>query len=622
MKNNTKKPRCYSYLRFSSLEQGKGHSAKRQLELSRKYAREHGLILDESLEMEDRGLSAYHGDHVKEGALGQFLRLVEQGKIPPGSVLLVENLDRLSRQRIVEAQTQFLAIIRAGITIVTLQDKQTYSLDTINENFGSLIVSLAIMARAHEESKAKSERVRAAWENKRQQAQVKPITSRIPKWLRLNKKTGEIEEIPERSLLIKQIFQWSIEGLGAEAIAKRLNTQKVPTWGKSNGWRKSYIAKILNSRAVIGEFQPMTRNTEGKRVPAGEPIKNYFPAVIEEEYFIKTQHILKKRQLGAGRVGKITNLFTHLIKCGYCGSSVIHVNKGRPPKGGEYLVCDSARRGLGCKYVSMQYRKFEESFLNFVLEVDINTILARNSENRELQDAQSRFYLAQQQLDEVSIKIENSLKLISSLQEQEAIDNLARMLDELHRKKSHLEGVMRDTESEIFSLSSGNDDMKSHVETIRKLQEAMATDNEERVDLRRKLKQSISNVVDRIIAFPDGLRDKILKFDGISFSIEEYCPFPESVELTRAQIEEPEKYAEKYISMLNAISEYTDRNSGKEAACFFVWLKSGYFRGFYWDSDRKEFVQDIARTDRLLKLGKLEFNAEGQANNNTERFGE
>ena len=55
---------------------------------------ESGLEINEELVMTDRGLSAFHAEHKSKGALGVFLKLVEEDKIKPGSVLIVESLDR------------------------------------------------------------------------------------------------------------------------------------------------------------------------------------------------------------------------------------------------------------------------------------------------------------------------------------------------------------------------------------------------------------------------------------------------------------------------------------------------------------------------------------------------
>ncbi|MGA2226779.1 MAG: recombinase family protein, partial [Syntrophobacteraceae bacterium] len=158
-----RQPKAYSYLRFSRPEQEDGDSIRRQTEISEEWARSHDHVLDGSLKMEDHGLSAFHGKHVSEGALGQFLEKVKAGQIPQGSVLLVESLDRLSREELTEALEQFLAIIRNGIKIVTLADNaREYTKETINSNMGDLFVGLSIMVRAHEESKMKSFRLSKA----------------------------------------------------------------------------------------------------------------------------------------------------------------------------------------------------------------------------------------------------------------------------------------------------------------------------------------------------------------------------------------------------------------------------------------------------------------------------
>lgn len=107
--------KVYSYLRFSDPKQALGHSADRQLQYAKAWAAERGLILDESLSLKDEGLSAFHQRHVKQGALGVFLLAVDEGRIPAGSVLIVEGLDRLSRAEPIQAQAQLAQIVNAGI---------------------------------------------------------------------------------------------------------------------------------------------------------------------------------------------------------------------------------------------------------------------------------------------------------------------------------------------------------------------------------------------------------------------------------------------------------------------------------------------------------------------------
>ena len=89
--------KAFSYLRMSTEEQLKGDSPRRQ-KTAAAYAEEHNWELVDSLE--NIGISAFKGKNRKAGALKVFLDLVEKGKIPSGSFLLVESLDHLSRERV------------------------------------------------------------------------------------------------------------------------------------------------------------------------------------------------------------------------------------------------------------------------------------------------------------------------------------------------------------------------------------------------------------------------------------------------------------------------------------------------------------------------------------------
>src|SRR5690349_10393305 len=73
--------RAYSYMRFSRARQAKGDSARRQGEKVVEYCQQHGLLLDDSLDLRDFGVSAFRGRHRKRGALSQFLEGVETGRI-------------------------------------------------------------------------------------------------------------------------------------------------------------------------------------------------------------------------------------------------------------------------------------------------------------------------------------------------------------------------------------------------------------------------------------------------------------------------------------------------------------------------------------------------------------
>src|SRR5262249_2777712 len=114
---------AYSYVRFSSPKQAEGDSLRRQTEAAAAWAKRNKARLDTSLTTHDLGKSAYTGEHRKNPdrhALAAFLRLVEGGKVPRGSYLIVESLDRLSREHIRPALTLLLNLIDAGVRIIQL----------------------------------------------------------------------------------------------------------------------------------------------------------------------------------------------------------------------------------------------------------------------------------------------------------------------------------------------------------------------------------------------------------------------------------------------------------------------------------------------------------------------
>src|SRR6516165_8686549 len=92
---------AYSYIRFSHPDQAKGDSLRRQTELRDAWLARNGVTLDASLTLEDKGVSGYTGEHrdnPDRHALATFMALVKKGRIVPDSYLIVESLDRLSRE--------------------------------------------------------------------------------------------------------------------------------------------------------------------------------------------------------------------------------------------------------------------------------------------------------------------------------------------------------------------------------------------------------------------------------------------------------------------------------------------------------------------------------------------
>jgi len=380
--------KAYSYIRFSTAEQQKGDSLRRQKaardefiarhnEAQAKKAMDGGVVdflaLDDQLL--DLGRSAYKGEHLAEGgALGAFLERIRLGEIKPGSVLIVEHLDRLGRMEVVDQLEIFLGIIRSGVELVTLTDGMWFSRERVRADQTALLVSIIKMTQSFDESDKKAKRLASVWAGKREKIdQGKPVTSVCPGWIRLNEK-GIFELIPDRASLVREIFARTLKGEGKRSIARDFNKRGIPPWGikgkAADGWHDSYIQKILRNEAVIGRFQPhTTREMPGRRTPVGKPSEHFYPAVIDLETW-KSAQALRKGSPGR-RTPTVKNLFVGLLKDGSHGCSMNFVDKGGSKnERWQYLVSDWQRTHPDDQPMRWKYRDFEEIFLKAMLDYD------------------------------------------------------------------------------------------------------------------------------------------------------------------------------------------------------------------------------------------------------------
>ncbi|ENV3680321.1 recombinase family protein [Vibrio alginolyticus] len=490
---------AYSYIRFSSLEQAKGDSFRRQTALAKDYCDKHGLKLAD-LTLRDLGKSAYHGTHFKDGALGEFINAVKEGTIPAGSYLLVESMDRLSREKISIALGRFMELLGLGISIVTLQDNRTYTTQSL-DRIEDLMLSLVFMMRAHEESATKSKRLREAHKEKRKQARenLKPTGYNTPHWIELTESGYEL--IPDRVELLRRIFQMTIDGLGAIAIHKQLNQEAIKPWGRSKtGWHTTYIKKILRARTVLGEYQPF-KTENGKRVKDGEPIQGYYPEAIDVDTFKRANLAIESRQgkTSGTRKNVINNLFTGLVVCKNCGATMHYLNKGSGSKGGQYLVCSRARQGahhdgIFCKYASMRYPIVEEAILTIAATLNLKLHTASSQEESA--------YI-KEQLSDLSRNLKtveaSILRLVDLLDSSTGSKALLTKLEQREAQQQELEQRYRELEKrldEIELTPKSNNVWKELKHTLKTLKVEAA--DRTNVTLRSKVNSQLSKCVDSI----------------------------------------------------------------------------------------------------------------------------
>jgi len=195
-------PVAYSYVRFSTPEQKRGDSLRRQTEAAARWCERNDVHLDSSLTFRDLGKSAYLGEHRKNSdrhALATFLKMVEDGKIPRGSFLIIESLDRLTREHVRAGLMLLLGLIESGVRIVQLSPSELVY-DEKSDEMG-LMLAIVELSRGHRESKRKSDLSGPAWRKKKEGAREGEIvTERLPAWVKIQ--DGKLALIPERAATV------------------------------------------------------------------------------------------------------------------------------------------------------------------------------------------------------------------------------------------------------------------------------------------------------------------------------------------------------------------------------------------------------------------------------------
>ena len=458
------------------------------MKATREYCAKNGIVLDEELLINDLGVSAFNGNNHKSGGLGLFLNAVEEGKVPSGSMLIVESLDRISRQSVTKHLPLFLNLIEKGITILTLMDGKSYSKESLDKDPYGFIMAIATMGRAHEESATKSKRLSASWKAKR--ASSKILTSICPAWLRFDKQNGKFEIIQERADVVQRIFELAASGVGRHSIAKMLNAEGEAAWKNGRGWHESYIEKILSNRAVLGEFQPH-RKVEGKRIPDGLARIDYFPQIIQIQQFQTAKLRRQQNRKFVGKTGKnaTSNLFTGVAVCGHTGFPMVYVNKTK----WRYLVSDHAKRGLGSKYKSWPYEDFENRFLVAVKGIDLVALKPDEcSENQLLEEIDAK----QKEIEDLR---QRGQFLVGSLEQaMQKPELVVERIAELEARSKAEEKILADLRQRLNSLIK-DDNGKNFLDTIEEFEKHR---NDPLVRIR--LKNEIREKIKQIRVFPAG----------------------------------------------------------------------------------------------------------------------
>lgn len=187
--------------------------------------------------------------------------------------------------------------------------------------------------------------------------------------------------------VVRDMFKWKLEGISAGDIADRLSGLGVPTpmeYKRSQGmrystsfrvkeksvWSAGMVLRILKNPVYIGVLEQGRVTTPSYKVkrlvvkPREEwaVVENCHEPIIDRYDFESVQKVLAL-DTRTSVSGKAVELFSGMVFCGECGSSMIRKTVSSCKKRYVYYICAAHKNEKTCSAHSMRIEVLEEIVL-------------------------------------------------------------------------------------------------------------------------------------------------------------------------------------------------------------------------------------------------------------------
>lgn len=491
---------AYLYIRFSTKDQEGGDSYERQDKGGRGLAIERGWNLVETVE--DLGKSAWKGKHLNGGELGAFSARVRAGDITPGSYLIAEKTDRLSRQGWEELFDWLRDMTRKGLNVVTL-DGHTFTQETMRDTVNVIRILLEGQAdKAH--SDKISSRVSSAYERAMERAANggPKISAKCPGWLELSEDRMIWIRREDRIAVVQQIYEAAAEGKGSRWIAKDLNERGVLSWGGSRrklggGWDATTVRWLLMSPAVEGHYVVGASAPKKVKSP-GRRIDNYFPEIVDADLVARARAAVDGRKLTGGRdTSNVVNLFRGMVRCIHCEKPMRLTNF----HGVHQFHCANWQARRGCTNSTyFAYAPFEEKALDLILNRVLDDRYFSKSEDTyplavEVAERKNTVAEAQAQLD----------RAVDMIIQGKNADLFEARIPSLKEGLTQAQNDLQDAEQRLLR-ARGSVSADEHRRRVLEVRDSIEhEDKDTRVTARLKVMQALKSYVD--VVWCDGANE-------------------------------------------------------------------------------------------------------------------
>ena len=374
---STKTWRACGYVRLSHEDGDKeeSNSITGQKNLIRDFFSRHPEFEECGMAVDD----GFSGSSFERPAFRKMMADVKEGKV---DCIVVKDLSRFGRNYLDAGEYIEKIFPFLGVRFIAINDNYD-SLDSTASD-GLVVPFKNLVNEAY--CRDSSVKIRSCLEVKRRRGDFIGSFA-VYGYLKDPQNKNHLVVDPFAADVVRDIYQWKLEGISAADIAGRLNADGILApmdYKRQQGlrfatpfrirmrspWNATAVLRILKNPVYMGVLEQGKNTTPSYKVkkrvprPRGEwaVVEGAHEAVIDRQDFLSVQKVLAldtRKSPGYGAVG----LFSGMVSCGECGAAMV---RKTVPSGGKkyvYYVCAAHKNEKTCFPHSIRDTVLEEVVL-------------------------------------------------------------------------------------------------------------------------------------------------------------------------------------------------------------------------------------------------------------------
>ena len=305
-----KRKRVAAYARVSSGKETMKHSLSAQVSY-------YNNLIQKRIDWAFAGVYADDAISGTKENRAEFQRMLTDCRAGAIDMVITKSVTRFARNTLTTLET--VRELKALGVDVYFEKENIHSMSGDGELMLSILASFA-----QEESRSASENCK--WRIRRMFEQGRPNTGNMLGYRLVD---GRLQIVPEEAAVVRLIFSSYLDGMGGNAIAKKLAALGIQT-RSGKGWEENTIFKMLRNEKYAGILllqKTFSENHLSKKkcINQGElpmyHIKNGHEAIIDKERFACVQAEILRRAMSQRPPRKTaeTYPFTGKVVCLQCG---------------------------------------------------------------------------------------------------------------------------------------------------------------------------------------------------------------------------------------------------------------------------------------------------------------